>query len=562
MSATGLQTWLGRWGCAEPDGSVNANRESQAEWETFTVEPQADGTVALRTFWPGRYLCAEPDGRLTSRVPGTEDATPGPWECFRVERLGETAVAFETNHGTYVCAEPDYRLIHRWPGTTDRFPGVYETFEVAPWWTATSPRHRVPAGRVRLNGAGLLDDTGAFLGAVVSYFHGPRTFERDRARFDADVATMQDANADGARVITDLGWPGDREQDGPGRIDRLLATMDALWTAGLRTQVTVLGSLFGSRYLPDGSVEWRTLPYRLDSQEKRRRYADALGAVFKGREHQILLLEICNEPENGGVGPLSRDDQAELQRFIKARLPGVLVALGAPGGEGGATTWNDADYSWYGQHGDLVLPHLDRGGRDMGYGVAHQGIHSAQASFPWGDNEPIGPGSSVRSETDATKLRLCRTGAWMTRAAFGCFHPYSGIGLGRDSDYPIRQEPGILTAFAARAVLPPDLANFAFHNWHWDSNPLETLDGCYADHPDSQRGTIRTLGLTRGRDRVLWLLKIAPRGSAFRPRESMRLTEWRFENDRYISLGERDYPRGEAFELGPAEDVLYTGVAL
>ncbi len=557
---TGFYTWRDRWVCAVWDGSMIADRTEQQGWETFTVEPQTDGTVAFKTTH-GTHLCAELDGRMTNRQPDTDDDQPGPWERFRYERRGESGVVLETCHGTYLCAEgdDDYRFVHRTPGTLDRSPSLYETLTVSPWWASA---YREPVGRIRLNGSGFRDDAGPFLGGTVSYFHGPRTFERDRVRFDADIATLQDAGADAVRIISDLGWPGDREQDGPGRLDRLLATMDALWAAGLRTQLTILGSLFGSRYRPDGSVEWRTHPYRLESQAQRRAYGAQLAEALHGREHQLLFVEVCNEPENGGVGPLSRTDMVELRRDFKDRLPGVLVALGAPGGHLGATTWDDDDYNWYGSRGDLVLPHLDRGGRDMGYGVAHQGIHSAQSRWVWGDNEPIGPRSSVRSESDATKLRLCRAGAWMCRAAFGCYHPYSGIGLGRDSDYPLRHEPGILTAFAARAVLPADLPNWEFHNWHWTTNPVETLEGCWADHPAGNKGTIRTLALTRGGRRVLWPMGIAPLGATLRCRESMALTWYQFEGDRYRDLGGADYRAGATIALpGGVGDVLLIGEA-
>ncbi len=48
-------------------------------WEEFTVEPQAGGTIALKTAH-GRYVVAEPDGRLRG-----DRTVADIWERFSTE---------------------------------------------------------------------------------------------------------------------------------------------------------------------------------------------------------------------------------------------------------------------------------------------------------------------------------------------------------------------------------------------------------------------------------------------------------------------------------------------
>jgi hypothetical protein len=479
----------------------------------------------------------------------------------------------------------DYRL-HRanglthdaaWSRIANAIRGIWRvTVPIEPTPRPDLPPHRVPAGGVRIDNRTFVDQLGPFLGGVISYFHGVRTFAQNLPRFDEDARTMAAAGADGARVISDLGWPVingvNKEWNGPANIEALVAMIDHLFDGyGIRTQLTLLGSLMGATF-ENGRWE-KAWPYRLDNQPARLRYADNVCAALRGREHKLLLIEVCNEPENGAVGPLSRPDQAELQQRMQQRLPTVLVCLGAPGGEHGVTTWDGEDYRWYGEHGAMVLPHLDRGRRDCvengfatsgagaAYGHIHQGIHSAQDAFAWGNNEPIGPRSSNAEESDPTRLRMAATATWMCKGAYHCYHPYSGISLAADSDYPIAREPGILNVFDARRVLPTDLPNFRFHNWHWTSNPFEAIDGCLTDQPGRSRGAIRNLAMTADRRRVIQIIKVGANGASYRMREPLRLTRYEHDGTAYQPRDERDFNAGEILQLPAAEEYLFIGEA-
>lgn len=567
-----LQAHHGQFVCVEPDGRVVANRDGLGPWEQFTVDilsasiKQSNGmdavTATLKSHH-GKYLCAELDGTV---VANRDDV--GPWEQWTLLRTPDGGVALKSHHGKYLCAEGgggDIVVANR------EGLGVWEMFEDH-WLDAADPldhpalgrQGRVPAGILRLEGRGYLDDHGPFLGGTASFFHATRTYRQNPAKYLEDALAIRALGADSARIITDLGWPQtglgiDRSQNGPAHLHDLAAVIDHLWSIGVRTHVTLFGSLFGARIRSTG--EWEKLfPYHLDTQRKRLDYAAAVcDLVNASRTEKIWGVEICNEPENYWVGPLSRDDQAELRAFVKARLPHNLVTLGAPGGQQGATTWGDDDYAWYAQHGDMVLPHLDRGYRDNGFGHIHQGIISAQKPYPWKHNEPIGPRSSVAEERNPDRLRMAATATWVCRGADYCWHTFSGIGLAGDSDYPLAQEPGFPDVFKMRAVLPPDLPNFQFHNWHWSSNPLESLERPPTDADGHQnRGAVRTLACTSGDRRVFQVIGVALRGVRWRPRESMRLTI--YQNG--ALLDDVTVSRGVEFSLPQADEYVMVGTRI
>jgi hypothetical protein len=68
------------------------------------MQTYADGTVSFRSAH-GKYLVAEPNGSLAAN----RDAV-GPWERFRLQRVGEGAVVLRSAHGKFLSAEPDGRL--------------------------------------------------------------------------------------------------------------------------------------------------------------------------------------------------------------------------------------------------------------------------------------------------------------------------------------------------------------------------------------------------------------------------------------------------------------------
>lgn len=111
---------------------------------------------------------------------------------------------------------------------------------------------------------------------------------------------------------------------------------------------------------------------------------------------------------------------------------------------------------------------------------------------PLDDDEPIGPRSSVASETRPLVLRSHRLVAFISGCYMTCFHPDEGIrGRGNAQDVPGYRE----TAWAKR-FLPPGIANgdmqnanANFPNRHWDldSQFLRSGNG-------NTRGIVRAYG--------------------------------------------------------------------
>ena len=69
---------------------IRANKDKMDAWETFTVEAETGGKVAIKTHF-GYYLSAQKDGRLQA-----DRSSVGDWERFTPECLGN----YQTN--TYI----------------------------------------------------------------------------------------------------------------------------------------------------------------------------------------------------------------------------------------------------------------------------------------------------------------------------------------------------------------------------------------------------------------------------------------------------------------------------
>jgi len=135
-----LRTHHGKYVCAEPNSNVVGNRDSPADWEHWEVVKVGHKRVQLRSHH-GKYLvrllfhsssssssssshifaiqCAEPNGSVVANRD-----RPAQWETFHVHRVGHKRVQFKTHHGKYLCVEPSGRVV----ADRDR-AAEWETFE-------------------------------------------------------------------------------------------------------------------------------------------------------------------------------------------------------------------------------------------------------------------------------------------------------------------------------------------------------------------------------------------------------------------------------------------------
>ncbi|MFN3201935.1 MAG: hypothetical protein ACE366_26250 [Bradymonadia bacterium] len=92
---------------AEDDlwGSLTVHTPWIGPWEIFTLEPQGNGRVALRTVHD-RYVGVSPDGEILAY-----QADVGFWEMFELQALDAGPVALQTAEGFFVGQDPDGSMI-------------------------------------------------------------------------------------------------------------------------------------------------------------------------------------------------------------------------------------------------------------------------------------------------------------------------------------------------------------------------------------------------------------------------------------------------------------------
>lgn len=117
-----VRSYHGRYLCAEPNGTVVADRQVPKEWETWSITKQGDNLI-LRSFH-GKYLCAESNGQMIANRDHARE-----WEHFLISKNGSN-IALRSYHGKFVCAEPDGRVV-RTPPFSFRFMLITNYLQVA-----------------------------------------------------------------------------------------------------------------------------------------------------------------------------------------------------------------------------------------------------------------------------------------------------------------------------------------------------------------------------------------------------------------------------------------------
>lgn len=554
-------------GSARQGGLLTATRETAGAWETFTPEAGPDGTVGLRS--SGGFLACCENGGLDGVIV-FRSTSLGAWEQFRphVEESG-AEVSFEAvcRPGFFIKAWPDGRVSldqPMWEGAPTDVPGGYETFRVDPPIRTGSVAARPPVGMARISGRGFADDAGAFLPIVATHMDAIYARQADPTRC-ADNLDYLASLGFHQRVLGILGWE-DEEVDprDPNYWGALFAVLDEAYAKGIRTELTVLADLY--------------LVPELQSHDRRMRYAPFVVDQLYSRRHMLLGIEGCNEPGNGDLYSHFGTPE-QLVEFTRT----VGEGLGVPWAAGALYGGNDSTTAWWRPDGSIapeaqtliagcpaVSMHFDRGvGAEGLWRPVRQpweGKNTAEQKQFW-DNEPVGYQSSVTSYDDdnsgtamhpdtVTLHRVAAVASFMAGAGFFCFHTEGGTGY--SSNRPIRGEKGGPEVAAALAILPPDLPNWDKHNWHWTSNPVETLEGCIYDHGMAGRGTLRTISATSGVD-VLTHPFCSPEGATLRARWAMQLDQFDYREGRYQKVGELHLSAGQTWEHPRSFDMVYKG---
>lgn len=421
----------------------------------------------------------------------------------------------------------------------------------------------------------LLDDAGPRLLLSASMFQAVTLYEHDFATFADNMAASSEAEIGAWRVFGVLDWGRDVQDQlptEPGHIEAIVAVVDALYDAGILTDLC----LFGATRVPT-----------LDTIGDGERYARAVCRALRDRRHKLMDVTVGNECGDPAIWQWGQD-LSGLQRIVRAirdELPGVLVGLTAPYAldhtAGSTTQWTTRGAEAgspgvinfmpkFADGADLVLPHADRAGTwkragRQGYIMRRDteaDVVTYVEEFIGPHNYPPGRGPNLN---EAVLNGVIASAMWAVGCAAYCFHSGAGIGYtevwpGRPLWYPLREEPGLYHVAAALAVLPPELPNWRVANWTRSLaegqvftsryEPSDAIDGaparghCAAD-PQSGRFVRHEFGVGQGVE--------------IEARAAMTITVHRRDDRRFTEIDARRLASGERYRLEPAPEYLIVG---
>jgi hypothetical protein len=387
------------------------------------------------------------------------------------------------------------------------------------------------SGRVRLIGKSLCDENGPFLGLGVSYFQALRHAKYDRKRLSANLALLASKGFNYVRVLSMVGWDGLEivpvtftNRNGhvvkawPDYWRQLRDLLDLAEEHGLRVELTIFADA----------------QYVMPAQAARQAHLDRILAAIAGREHQILHLEVANEAwQNGFPGTQGVADLRKLAQHLADRTK-VLVAITSNDdtSDQGITSVYRASAA------DLATVHFSRDIRtaEGGWLPVRDCYRAGNLSGvpPVSSNEPIGPGSSVNSESDPIKLCSAAVFAYLANLPAYVYHSRAGVSgylrccppAGGEDHF--ENTAGINAYRFLRRVLPPDLASWGRNDGIEPGAPLTVYCNNRPNRywPDVSRpvdGCVRNIGSVKGREFVCFPMGILGSGVALQARRPLRL---------------------------------------
>lgn len=332
-----------------------------------------------------------------------------------------------------------------------------------------------PAGASRTvaasNGSPRLDRT--VLGA--SLFRAAWAYRHDRPWLDDQLDYLAQHDFDAIRVLGEVGDPAAPDfWDG--------REIDWRWP----DYESVIGGLTDLAYDRYGlRVQWSIFAGAPIDRSARDAIIERFLRMSRGRENKILAFEIANE-KNGFPG---QDGLTELTRLARHMKESTTIPVAA------SSHSPDLCALYALEAVDMATFHFDRARRDLPSAMLAE---AGCATLPpiLSNNEPIGPGSSVESESDPYRIVATAADTYLSGMAIYIFH--TGPGVRDDPYHPLGLRPSRLqdlrginrvigALYAMRGYLPVDV-----HLWrrHKRDDPL---------HPFSIEGPARS-ALAASRD--------------------------------------------------------------
>ena len=386
------------------------------------------------------------------------------------------------------------------------------------------------ANRVRLKGRSFCDDAGPFLGLGASYFQALRHAKYDRARLKSNLALLTSKGFNYVRILSMVSWEGleiapvsftNRAghvvQAWPDYWQQFRDVLDLAAQHGLRVEVTIFAD--AQYVMPDKST--------------RQAHLDGILTNIAGRERQILHLEVANEAwQNGFPGSQGIADLRAFSRYLADRTS-VPVAITS----NGDTSDRGLIALYSGSGADLATVHFSRDTRTVEGGWLPvrdpYRLGNLPGVPPVSSNEPIGPGSSVSSETDPIKLCAAAVFAYLSNLPAYVYHSRAGV-YGYVNSYPhtgdeVRFEntAGINAYQFIRQILPPDLASWVRNDGLEPSAPFTVFCNDQSNRywPDVSRptdGCDRNIGSAKGREFVCFPMGVLGGGVILQARRPVQ----------------------------------------
>ena len=383
---------------------------------------------------------------------------------------------------------------------------------------------------VRLQGNSFCDGSGAFLGLGASYFQALRDARYDRATLTNNLALLASKGFNYLRVLSMVSWDGLEIApvtftNRPGRVvpawpdywQQFRDLLDLAGQHGLRVEVTIFADA----------------QYVMPSQAARQAHLDGILANIAGHEHQVMHLEVANEAwQNGFPGAQGIADLRAFAAYLADRTK-VLVAITS-----NDDTSNQGISSLYrGSAADLATVHFSRDTRtpEGGWLPVRDSYRAGRLAGvpPVTSNEPIGPGSSVASESDPIKLCSAVAFAWLANLPGYVFHCRAGI-TGYDACCPpagrrlhFEDAAGIDAFRHLRQLLPGDLASWVRNDGLEPSAPFTVR--CHAkpnrywpEVNNPTNGCVRNIGSTKAGELVCLPMGILAGGVTLEARRDVR----------------------------------------
>lgn len=373
---------------------------------------------------------------------------------------------------------------------------------------------------VRLSGRSLCDQTGPFLGLGASYFQALRHAKYDRARLNSNLTLLASNGFNYVRVLSMVNWDGleiapvtftnragHRVEAWPDYWQHFRDLVDVAGRHGLRVEVTIFAD--AQYVMPDPSA--------------RLAHLDGILANIAGREHRLLHLEVANEAwQNGFSGARGVADLRAFAQYLAERTD-VLVAITS-----NDNTSDQGIISLYqGSAADLATVHFSRDTRtaEGGWLPVRDCYRAGRLPGvpPVSSNEPIGPGSSVASESDPIKLCSAAVFAWTANLPAYVFHSSAGV-YARDR---FEDTPGIDAFRHLRTILPADLATWERNDGLESAAPFTVFcngqpNRYWPDVRGATNGCHRNIGSAKGSAFVCLPMGILEGGLTLEARRPLR----------------------------------------